>query len=98
MLPAVRFVAMNRTDPARAPTQLSGTAPSVMPREPSGVHRKHAQPDPEVFYVRRHRRGGFCVMIDGKSSALSNHYTVEDAVKLAEALAKKANARVEVDG
>jgi hypothetical protein len=59
----------------------------------SGTHRSR-QPDPEVFYVRAHRRGGFCVMVDGRATPLSRHWTAEDAAQLAESLAKRSNARV----
>lgn len=66
-------------------------------REPSGVHRRTSVPDPETFYVRPHRRGGYCVMTEGRATPLSTHWTMRDAVMLAELLAKKANARVVVE-
>lgn len=66
-------------------------------REPSGVHRRTSLPDPEVFYVRAHRRGGYCVMVEGRATPLSMHWTIRDAVMLAEVLARKASARVVVE-
>lgn len=79
------------SNPSRGPSQPNAT----FGREPSGIHRKH--PDPEVFYVRAHRRGGFCVMIEGRPTPLTRHDTPRDAMLLAESLAKKFNARIVVE-
>lgn len=81
----------NRSEPSRGLAQSS----TAVGREPSGIHRKH--PDPDVFYVRAHRRGGFCVMIEGKTTPLARHDTPRDAMLLAESLAKKFSARVVVE-
>ena len=85
MVPAEAAFVMNRVSRISA-------QPDPPRREPSGVHRK--QPDPEAFYVRRHRRGGYCVMIEGRENPLARHDTADDAMLLAELLAKKGSARV----
>lgn len=87
---------MNRRTELAQPS-VPPRASATTTREPSGVHRRTSLPDPEVFFVRAHRRGGYCVMIDGKPSPISAHYTMWDAIVLAEMLAKKANARVVVE-
>lgn len=75
---------MHRSDPAQRPVQPSPTAA-----------RRH--PEPDAYFVRAHRRGGFCVMIEGRAMPISKHWSSTDAVKLAESLAKKSNARVVVE-
>jgi hypothetical protein len=75
--------------------------PPKEPAPPTGIAsrreslRKDAEP--EVFYVRAHRRGGYCVMIEQRATPLTRHDTPRDAMLLAESLAKKLNARVVVE-
>jgi hypothetical protein len=89
--PAVSPAMQRRSDPARISVQPS----PATGREPSGIHRK--QTDPDAFYVRAHRRGGYCVMIEGKATPISRHDTLRDATMLGETLAKKMNARLIVE-
>ena len=82
---------MNRTSEHTLPR-----ANATTDRAPSGVHRRVSQPEPEVFFVRAHRRGGYCVTVEGRPRPLSLHFEMWDAIVLAEAAAQVLNLSLTV--
>lgn len=60
----------------------------------SGVFTR-PQPEPTAYEVRRVDRG-YGLFAVGRERALSVHPTIDDAIKLAEALGKRVSARIDV--
>lgn len=59
------------------------------------IARATARAAPEELRVQRHARG-FCVRLPDVRSPLSVHWTLADAITLAQSLARRSGARVVV--